>query len=768
MLRAITADDPPSSGRWRGLWRPVGLVVLFNGALVAWLLVKPGSQALAAGVGDLAQGVGPLAMLALCFPGVWRRWLPANRPKGAIHLPRTYQHLAPVLLATGVFAAAAGALIWTGYEQVLHRPPFPSWADAAYLATYPFLLLGVLLLPARPLPLAARTRVVLDGLMIIAAVATFSWYFILGPTLLQDGESILARVVGTAYPFFDLLLIACLILMMARSRDRTLRPVAYLLTLGLSLYVLTDCLFDLQSLHGGYATGEVLDAGRPLAGMLVVLAAYILQRNVSPSAPPAGRAGAALFEPAVAGSLVSWRALVPYVFVPAVGALLCYVGIKGGHANLVPGVYIGATVLVTLVSLRQVVAIKEAITHNHELRETQSELRARNDALAAANARLRSLSTTDPLTDLPNHGALVSAIDVELERARRYGRPFALVFMDIDHFKALNDAYGHSCGDSALREFGAVVRGTLRAVDSVGRWGGEEFVAILAEATPEEAQAVAERIRAAVAAHEFKGGAGAHLTCSLGTSAYPNDADDRDGLIEAADRAMYAAKRLGRNQVRTAQESAVAAADADTGGLGSRDEATLVGTVEALGALVEARDHYTASHTNQVAAITVRLAMALGLDTGYAGMIGLAARLHDVGKIAVPDAILRKQGRLTAEEQTLMRTHCAVGSDIINRVPTLRGLAPLIRGHHEHWDGSGYPDGLAAGAIPLGARIIAVADAYGAMVTDRPYVAPRSPAQALAELRRCSGTHFDPSVVEAFEQLLDGDVVAESQCSGAA
>jgi len=244
-------------------------------------------------------------------------------------------------------------------------------------------------------------------------------------------------------------------------------------------------------------------------------------------------------------------------------------------------------------------------------------------------------------------------------------------------------------------------------------------------------------------------------------SVFPGDAADRDGLVDAADRAMYAAKRLGRNQVRAAGEPVVAALEGD---MGSREDVALVGTIEALAALVEARDQYTGEHTHDVARLAARLALLLGLGAAEARMIALAGRLRDVGKVAIPDTVLRKAGRLSEDEWTLMRKHPAVGADVVGRVPALRVLAPLIRAHHEHWDGRGYPDALAGEDIPLGARIIAVADAYGAMTTHRPYRVASAPDWALGEVRRCAGTQFDPAVVDALTTLvgsrMEGRIVA--------
>ena len=200
-------------------------------------------------------------------------------------------------------------------------------------------------------------------------------------------------------------------------------------------------------------------------------------------------------------------------------------------------------------------------------------------------------------------------------------------------------------------------------------------------------------------------------------------------------------------------------------GTTSREEAALAGTVEAMAELVDRRDQYTGRHTQAVAELTLRLAEAAGCDTTEAQQIGLAGRLHDIGKVALPDAVLQKSSGLTAEEWTLVRAHPVVGAEIVSLVPALRPLAPLIRSHHEHWDGGGYPDGLSGTAIPLGARIVAVADAYRAITAARPYQQQRSPVEALAELERCAAAQFDPSVVRALIHLLAADA-ASSVASG--
>ncbi len=399
-------------------------------------------------------------------------------------------------------------------------------------------------------------------------------------------------------------------------------------------------------------------------------------------------------------------------------------------------------------------------------REAQAEIAERKQAeerQRVLQERILALATTDPVTALSNHRGLIARLDPELERAHRYERPCSLLVLDLDHFKALNDGYGHTVGDAVLCEVADLVQTQLRGMDTVGRWGGEEFVVIQPELQAEGALHLANAVRTAVATHTFRVSGGLHLTCSVGLASYPMHAQEREGLLHAADQAMYGAKRFGRNQVRVANDPAILALFTTSHPEGGREEAALVGMAEALVTLVEARDQLTGHHAQQVADLVLQLALALGASVAEAQMIALAGRLHDIGKVAVPDTVLLKPGVLTEEEWKLMRTHPVVGADVVSHIPALRPLAPVIRAHHERWDGQGYPDHLAGDAIPFGARILMVADAYLAMIADRPYRKACAPSTALAELRRCAKSQFDPQVVEALTLLLRHSAKAATQ-----
>lgn len=715
--------------RPRALWRQGGIIALF--CLTFWLvlLVKPGGPDAVTLSDNLFAIAGCILTTLLCFGSIRRfRQLQTGRTERGI---AGHMLLALLLIAVASLGDLIANSLWSYYQNFLNQPPFPSWADAASLSEYPFLLAAILLLPMRRLIATARMRVVLDSLLIMLAIITFSWYFVLGPTVLQAGEQPLAKVVSAAYPLGDLVLFASVLILWARSGHAAMRPIVAPLAFGLLLFVVADSVFDYQSLQGTYATGALIDPLWSLGFLLIAFSTQLLSQSVRQVPEP--------LSPQVVALPTLQRTLLPYAVIPPMGVLLIYTIFTHGLNSLAVGVYICSALLLLLIVGRQILA----------LLENQSLYRQ----VAEANMRLQALATMDPLTELPNHRSIVAALDQEIERCRRYSRGCAVLILDLDHFKSLNDTYGHLAGDAALKSAASLMRQALRTVDTVGRWGGEEFVLLLPELDTVEARRVAERLRGLIGSHAGVTSGRVPLTCSIGLALYPDDGTDRDSLFTAADRAMYAAKLLGRNQVRTFAEPAVAALQRNVAGSREEEDA-LLGTVNALAALIDARDRYTGAHAQSVAALAFRLAQAMQLSADETRVIEIAARLHDIGKIAVPDIVLQKPGALSEEEWVVMRTHAAIGADVVRQVPALRMLAPLIRGHHERWDGQGYPDRLAGTAIPLGARIIGVVDAYVAMVTDRPYRRACEPARALQELHRCAAGQFDPDVVTALDAEL--------------
>jgi hypothetical protein len=349
--------------------------------LLAWALFEPVGNRVSAIVVNVAGFVGPLLVLPLCFGGllawVWRRGVARTN-----NLPAamTGQRLAPILLGMGILSYVFGQMFFTFYDLVLHQvPPYPSLADVAYLIEYPFFLLGILLLPARPVPVASRARIALDGLMVMTAALTFSWYFVLGPVIQQGSETVLAKVVSAAYPLAEIVLITCLLILALRPGERALRVAAYLLALGLIVLVVLDSIYGYQTLNELYVTGTILDVGWPVPYMLIGLGAFAVR--LAPASAPAHET------PPIRQGV--WRSLLPYALIPAVGVLVIYVWrSSAGSGSLAAGVYLGGAVLICLVLLRQVLTIVENTRLYNRLQGTYLEVEKKEEEVRQLNKDL--------------------------------------------------------------------------------------------------------------------------------------------------------------------------------------------------------------------------------------------------------------------------------------------------------------------------------------------------------------------------------------------
>jgi diguanylate cyclase (GGDEF)-like protein/putative nucleotidyltransferase with HDIG domain len=337
-----------------------------------------------------------------------------------------------------------------------------------------------------------------------------------------------------------------------------------------------------------------------------------------------------------------------------------------------------------------------------------------------AQHQLEHASETDSLTGLSNRRKLM----LDLEEVTSSRQPAVLVLLDLDGFKAYNDTFGHPAGDSLLTRLGARLRAAVGDAGRVYRLGGDEFCVIWSAG--KDARARVEAISAAALTERGEGFA---ITAARGASVLPLDATNAEDALRTADLRMYSHKASSRASSSTQ----------------SRDVL--------LRMLAELRPELE-PHVTAVAVLAEAVAVALGLSPHAIENVRYAAQLHDIGKIAIPDAILDKPGRLDEQEWGFIRRHTVVGERILNAAPALAEVAAIVRSSHEHYDGKGYPDSLAGTAIPLGSRIIAVCDAFDAMTANRTYRLAMSPADALAELERCSGTQFDPQIVDVFKSTL--------------
>jgi diguanylate cyclase (GGDEF)-like protein len=361
--------------------------------------------------------------------------------------------------------------------------------------------------------------------------------------------------------------------------------------------------------------------------------------------------------------------------------------------------------------------------------------------------RAMRLALTDPLTNLGNHRHFHERLQHELALAEEGRRPLSLCLVDIDDFKRINDRFGHPTGDRVLSQVGA----RLRQGGEAFRLGGDEFGILLPGLDEPSAQTTATSIVQRLGALEL-GQVGA-LTVSAGLATFPEQGVSRDELIRLADSALYWAKEHGKNRVRAYRPDAVELPELRRLAAGP-DRAARYRAAASLAKAVDARDAYTGSHSERVGELSARIAVRLGVESELIELIRLAGSLHDLGKLAIPEEILRKSGSLTDADRLVLERHPQIGFRMLESLG-VDPAAQWVLHHHERWDGRGYPDGLSGERIPLGARIIFVADAYDAMTSDRVYRRRLSAGQALAELERCAGTQFDPAVVAALSSELD-------------
>jgi two-component system cell cycle response regulator len=400
---------------------------------------------------------------------------------------------------------------------------------------------------------------------------------------------------------------------------------------------------------------------------------------------------------------------VPSIILPVVlslGSLALLVQDHGSSTETLAVALAAASMLAVICRL--------AVTH-HQSREnlTASRRQARTDSLTGLGNRLKLLR------------------DLELLRADDETQPHLLLLFDLDGFKSYNDSFGHPAGDALLRRLGSQLQAAISGDEMAYRMGGDEFC-VLAPWDPERApDGLIERTRAALTSD----GDGFHIGASCGYARIPGEGVEASEALRVADRRLYAEKNSGRISALAQSKSvllrAVGEWDADLSARGQT-----------------------------VAALAAATARALDLDADAIERVATAAELHDIGKIAIPRPLLVKPGALDADEWEFLRRHTVIGERIASGAPALVGVAKMIRSSHERWDGRGYPDALAGDDIPLGAQIVFVCDAYSAMTTERPYAAALSEAEALAELRRHSGTQFSPVVVDAFLRAVAQEQVA--------
>ncbi|MFY9585634.1 MAG: diguanylate cyclase [Candidatus Acidiferrales bacterium] len=429
---------------------------------------------------------------------------------------------------------------------------------------------------------------------------------------------------------------------------------------------------------------------------------------------------------------------------------------------------------------------------------------ALHNALTFQKAQEQAI--TDGLTGVKTHRFFMEALSAEWKRSTRAGRSFSLVLMDLDRFKFVNDFYGHLEGDLVLQRVGHILEQNCRRSDIVSRYGGDEFVILMPETNIEQSRQLASKLRPWISADPLL--REKNITASFGIASFPVHGSTPQELIQVADASMYLSKHQGGNTVSTADhfdpsetkkwkhdvleaylgvtlkrlfatgpeafeeiyrrleqftESLAATPPGPAGPDGHSSVAldgiqalppAAIDTVTSLALAIDAKDHFTQGHSQKVSAYGVLVGEALGLDETQLEEIRVAGVLHDIGKVGIPEAILNKSGPLNPDEWETMKTHVQFGAKILEPLRCIPRIQQMVKHHHEFFDGSGYPDGLSGDRIPLGARIIAIADAYDTITSERTYKKARTADEAFGELQRCSCAQFDPELVRVFVRTL--------------
>jgi diguanylate cyclase (GGDEF)-like protein/putative nucleotidyltransferase with HDIG domain len=591
-------------------------------------------------------------------------------------LANSRERAAWILMGAAVVSWGIGNTIWTFAYVNLEAPPYPSLADAFWLAVYPPLYVSLVLL-LRSRAGVVRRSVWLDGVIAGLAVAAVGTAVVFQAVLEATSGSKAAIATNLAYPLADLTTIAFVVWVLAVSGWRIGRAWGFIAA-GLLVFSVSDCLYLFQTAAGSYAAGGLTDLGWVAGCVLLGWAAW----------QPAGKPIRARLE---------GRA----VLIAPIGCGLLALGVLVyDHFEQVDPL---SLVLSTAAILAVLMRLAMTFGENMQM-------------LAGSRGEAR----TDALTGLGNRRKLLDDLEAILEEKTAH----VLAVFDLNGFKHYNDSFGHPAGDALLARLGDKLDHYVGGRGTAYRMGGDEFCILCTEHA--DSEAVVEGAARALADH----GTGFSVSAAHGLVLIPSEAATATEALQRSDQRMYANKATGRKSAAE-QSSQVL-----------------------MRALSECHPDLE-GHLVGVARLAEAVAVELGLPSDEVLRVRLAAALHDVGKMAIPAAILEKPGPLSEHEREFLDRHTIIGARILHAAPDLSQLSDMVRYSHERIDGKGYPDGLAGDDIPLPSRIIFVCDAFDAMTSDRPYAKARTHAEALAELRRNAGTQFDPAAVEALVRVLE-------------
>lgn len=366
--------------------------------------------------------------------------------------------------------------------------------------------------------------------------------------------------------------------------------------------------------------------------------------------------------------------------------------------------------------------------------------------------KLEKLAITDELTDVYNLRHFNEKIDKIIEESKSGNTSVGLIFIDIDNFKNYNDIYGHTTGDKVLKSTASIIKYAVNYNHCVYRYGGDEFAVLLPNADLSSTKIIADNIKHLFEEQKnsyFGESLGKQITLSMGLSEYPNMALTIEELIQQADMALYHSKNLGKNKIHFYQD-VISRIRRNI----SSDHQNIISVFKTLLSTISAKDRYTHGHSERVSNYACMIGEELKMSLSEIYTLQYAGLLHDIGKIEIPKSILNKTGKLSNEEYEIIKLHPVYSANILEPLEEMDQLIDFVKHHHEKFDGSGYPNGLSGKEISLGARIICIADSFDAMLSKRPYSTDMKIDEALNELIKSSGTHFDPLIVEVFVKIV--------------
>lgn len=661
-------------------------VALLIGAFVVGILGRPGDP--------IATWL-PIVVSLTAFAGCLARMATTDEDRGAWFM-----------FATAIAVWTLGSIYYEIGVRGLELGPNPTFADACHVAFYPLCYLGMVQLVRRRVTRFA-SALWLDGLIGALAVASVAAGIVLPPALEESSDGLASLVLLLVFPLGDMLLLAFVAGVMALN---AWRPGRAWVVFGAAFAVMAfaHALALSQTASGGRTSG-VIELMWPLGLALLSLAAW----HPSDLRPQIRLEGWSLL---VAPTLFGWITV----------ALVGY----GNFERLGPAGLALAGLTLLVIMVRAVLTFRENAAIARELRDDVAQ------------------SARDALTGLPNHRAFYEALRREVSLARRHNRDLAVVVIDIDDFRSVNQTHGHQVGDAVLTEVAARIADTLRSEDVLARIGGEEFACLLPSTGGAAAWRAAERARQAVESAPFAGVGEVSISagvCDLSIT------EDETELVRLADGALYWAKIHGRNVVYRYSPDVMDVLSAEDRAEQAERSRTL-SAITALARAVDAKDATTQRHSERVGAVAAAIAGLLGWTAERRAKLHEAGLVHDVGKIGVPDSILRKTSPLTPAEADVMKTHAALGARIVQDVLSPEQALWVLH-HHERWDGTGYPRGVAGDAIPEGAQILAVADAWDAMTANRHYRNSLAMEDVLEELRTGIGNQWSPRAVDALLAL---------------